>query len=183
MQPSAPQDLDALLELSGLPVFAVDADRRITRWSPGIAALTGFSEEEVAGLPCLVGIRCNNCLSSCGVYELGEVRGAPLLIYRKDGRGVRVRKYARVLHDAEGRARGAVEILVSQEEPLAGLDLAPRLEAAPPSPLAADAPDPAEARRIRQALDATRHRRVEAAKLLGLSRTTLWRKMKEHGIE
>ena len=36
--------------------------------------------------------------------------------------------------------------------------------------------------RIRQALQKTRHNRSAAADLLGISRSTLWRKMKEFGI-
>jgi DNA-binding NtrC family response regulator len=37
-----------------------------------------------------------------------------------------------------------------------------------------------EVDRIRQALKRTQYRREEAASLLGMSRTTLWRKMKEY---
>jgi transcriptional regulator with PAS, ATPase and Fis domain len=40
----------------------------------------------------------------------------------------------------------------------------------------------AEVGRIRVALERARYRREEAAKLLGISRTTLWRKMREHGL-
>jgi PAS domain S-box-containing protein len=42
--------------------------------------------------------------------------------------------------------------------------------------------EPHEARRIRAALEQAQYRRAEAASLLGMSRTTLWRKMREHGI-
>jgi PAS domain S-box-containing protein len=54
-----------------------------------------------------------------------------------------------------------------------------------PAPVrAADSPTDAdpEARRIRDALERAHYRRDEAAKLLGISRTTLWRKLKQHGI-
>ena len=37
-----------------------------------------------------------------------------------------------------------------------------------------------EVARIRAALERTHYRREEAASLLGMSRTTLWRKMKEY---
>ena len=36
---------------------------------------------------------------------------------------------------------------------------------------------------IRSALDAAEHRREQAARMLGMSRTTLWRKMREYGID
>jgi PAS domain S-box-containing protein len=176
-------ELAALLELSGLPVFAVDAQRRITRWSPGMEALTGFAADEVEGLPCLVGVRCTNCLSSCGVYEHGEVHGAPLTVYTRDGAPRAVRKYARVLRDGAGEATGALEVLVPQDSPVAGLGLVAGLPGAVEPAIEPGALDPTEARRIRQALESTRFRREAAAKLLGMSRTTLWRKMREHGIE
>ncbi len=43
--------------------------------------------------------------------------------------------------------------------------------------------DEAERRKIEEALRRTRWRREDAAKLLGISRTTLWRKMKKYGIK
>jgi len=54
------------------------------------------------------------------------------------------------------------------------------LAAGAPPPTATD--EPAEATRIRDALVSARYRREAAARLLGMSRTTLWRKMKEHGL-
>jgi transcriptional regulator of acetoin/glycerol metabolism len=39
-----------------------------------------------------------------------------------------------------------------------------------------------EGERIRAALEAHQWRRAEAAAALGMSRTTLWRKMREYGL-
>ena len=39
-----------------------------------------------------------------------------------------------------------------------------------------------EALRLHEALERAHYRRDEAARLLGMSRTTLWRKMKQHGL-
>ena len=41
---------------------------------------------------------------------------------------------------------------------------------------------PAERASIRDALEKEKGNRQKAAKLLGISKTTLWRKMKEYGI-
>ncbi len=55
--------------------------------------------------------------------------------------------------------------------------------AAPPASVAvADTGDP-ERRRIAAALEAHRWRRAETARALGISRTTLWRKMRELGLD
>lgn len=59
--------------------------------------------------------------------------------------------------------------------------------AAPREPTSIIAPEahvavPHEVHRIRAALEQTHYRKGEAAALLGMSRTTLWRKMKQYGL-
>ena len=62
---------------------------------------------------------------------------------------------------------------------------APPATPAPTEPQAADGlMVPADEReRLRQALEASRWRRTEAARALGMSRTTLWRKIRELGLD
>jgi DNA-binding NtrC family response regulator len=63
-------------------------------------------------------------------------------------------------------------------------DLPPEILAAqdsPPAAIAARDDDPERAR-LHAALEASRWRREAAASSLGISRTTLWRKMREHGL-
>jgi DNA-binding NtrC family response regulator/PAS domain-containing protein len=62
-----------------------------------------------------------------------------------------------------------------------GALLAPGLVAPIRTP-AATAEEVHEVRRIRLALEQAHYRRAEAARILGMSRTTLWRKMREHGL-
>jgi transcriptional regulator of acetoin/glycerol metabolism len=69
----------------------------------------------------------------------------------------------------------------SPEEP-GEATLPPETRPLSPSVLAPPAAEPHEARRIRAALEQAHYRRAEAASLLGISRTTLWRKMREHRI-
>ncbi len=72
----------------------------------------------------------------------------------------------------------------------AGIDSRPlRTTTSPPGrpdpPRIPDHLSPSEAAEAREILDAlarTRYRRADAARLLGISRTTLWRKMKQYGL-
>jgi len=61
-------------------------------------------------------------------------------------------------------------------------EAAPPSPAAPPDPAAAEAPADGEGARIRAALEAHRWHHARAAAELGISRTTLWRKMRALGL-
>ena len=103
--------LITLEQLAGLAWFEVDGERRLQRWSPAVERLTGYRADEVQGLPCVVGVRCEACLSECGVFEHGRVSAVPLTLHHKDGSLVEVSKSGRTLVDDEGRITGAIEVL------------------------------------------------------------------------
>ena len=106
-----PALLTTLEQLSDLAWFQVDDQRRLQRWSPAVERLTGYTADEVQGLPCVVGVRCEACLSDCGVFERGEVQAVPLTLHHKDGSLVPILKSGRTLVNAEGRITGAIEVL------------------------------------------------------------------------
>ena len=61
-------------------------------------------------------------------------------------------------------------------------DLPAEIVGGPPQAAAADAPVVSEAQRLRAALESHRWRREETARALGISRATLWRRMRELGL-
>jgi two-component system response regulator AtoC len=94
-------------------------------------------------------------------------------------------------HDYPGNVRELRNVLqyafaVGQGSMIDTADLPPELrgEGPPPEPHARDSETPKtrERARILDALDATNGRKAEAAERLGMSRSTLWRKMREHGL-
>lgn len=102
----------ALAELMpNAAVFAVDQNRDVVFWSEGASRLLGFDSGEVLGRHCLTGIRCGACLVGCGVAERGSVRDVPLVLHRKDGSPVAVRKFGVALRGADGAFAGTVEVL------------------------------------------------------------------------
>lgn len=175
VRPSTREEAEALSRIAAradLPYFRVDAQRNVTEMSPALARLTGFDAEEIVGRSCLRVHRCTECLKGCGVFDQGVVTDKELELYRADGSTVRVRKSGRVFFDDEGTIAGAVEIVEAVDDAPEGREA---LESR-------DAAEPTEATRIREALEQARYRRVEAARILGVSRTTLWRKMNEYGL-
>jgi PAS domain S-box-containing protein len=184
----------ALAEIADLPYFRVDADRNVVEMSPAMERLTGFRAEDAVGRSCLRIHRCEECLGGCGVFDQHTVLDRHLELYRADGSTVRVRKSGRVLLDGEGRITGAIEVVRALDvEPTsastaethdAEVDrLTPVVSVEPGAEVTpAAAAAQAEIEAIRSALTESRYRRTEAARLLGMSRTTLWRKMREYGL-
>ena len=181
----------ALAEIADLPYFRVDADRNVVEMSPAMERLTGFRAEDAVGRSCLNIHRCEECLSGCGVFDAHTVLDKHLELYRADGSTVRVRKSGRVLLDETGRITGAIEVVQplladptadpprSDDETV----LRPAVAVEPGCELTPEAAAArAEIESIRAALNESKYRRTEAARRLGMSRTTLWRKMREYGL-
>ncbi|MDT8340802.1 MAG: helix-turn-helix domain-containing protein [Longimicrobiales bacterium] len=162
------RSLELLGDLGQVAWFQVDGDRNVVAMSGAMADLTGIGREEALGRPCIYVSRCHECLRGCGVFERGWLLRHPLTLYADDGREIPVAKSGQVLLDAAGGIAGALEVVVP-------------LEGSPPEGACAGE-DTRESARIVQALNATRYNRTEAARMLGMSRTTLWRKMREYGI-
>ena len=92
-----------------------------------------------------------------------------LTLYSHEGSEIPVAKSGQVLLDENGDITGALEVV----RPLK------------PGSLVDErcmGKEAAEAARIAQVLAETRYNRTEAARVLGISRTTLWRKMREYDL-
>jgi PAS domain S-box-containing protein len=156
-------------DLADLAWFQVDGERNVVALSPAMEKLTGITAEQAVGRPCIYLSRCHECLRHCGVFEQGVVKQHHLTLYGHLGEEIPVSKSGQVLLDEDGTIVGAVEFVHPRSGN--GID-----ECADDQDLAG------EANRIAQALKDTRYNRTEAAKQLGISRTTLWRKMREYGL-
>ncbi len=161
------RDLASLLaDAADLAYFRVDAERNVVEMSPAMERLTGFRADDAIGRSCLWLHRCEECLKGCGVFEHGTVADKRLRLFRSDGSEVEVLKSGRVVRDEAGRITGAIEVVLPVVD----------------GTTSACAPEPTEALQIRAALERARYNRTVAARALGISRTSLWRKMKAYGI-
>ncbi len=140
--------------------FQVDADRNVVALTPAMERLTGFRAADVLGRSCLTLHRCPECLKGCRIFEFGGIENARVTLYRADGTEVAVIKSGTALQDSRGRIAGALEVV---------------------RPLPPQARE--ERERLLDALTRSKHRRAEAARILGISRSTLWRRMREHGVD
>lgn len=83
----------------------------------------------------------------------------------------------------EVRARMARALGSAQSDRVFPVDLFPELSEAPNTfETLAETRDAAERRQILRALELTKGQMIEAARLLGVSRTTLWEKMQKHDL-
>ena len=164
-----PASLEVLGGLAGVAWFQVDRNRNVVAMSPAMEKLTGIPRAEAIGRPCIYLSRCHECLKSCGVFEEGRVEEHPLTLYSANGSEIPVAKSGQVLLDRGGRIMGALEVVAPLANGMIVDDGCMDRETR-------------ESARISQALRETRYNRTEAAKVLGMSRTTLWRKMREYGL-
>ena len=108
------QKLEAILESIADGVFTVDGDWRITSFNRAAEDITGFSREEVIGLPCEEVFRSPTCRGMCPLRRAfatgGPVYDVEVEITRKDGRKVPVSVSAAPLRDADGVVIGGVEV-------------------------------------------------------------------------
>jgi PAS domain S-box-containing protein len=176
-------EAEAILDALGEGLFSVDGDWRITRFNKAAERITGFSAEEAVGEHCWNIFRTDVCESGCVLREVlsggGRSRSRrEVTILDSENREVPVEVSAATWLDDEGRMIGGVETFRDLSE-VAALRDALRQGTLP----ALGTVDPeAERASITAALERHGWNKVRAARALGISRATLWRKMRALGI-
>jgi PAS domain S-box-containing protein len=192
-------------------VFTVDRQFRITSFNRAAERITGISADEALGRRCSDVLHANICENGCAIRKMleagREVVGQPARILGNKTRPTPVSVSATALRGEDGAFVGAVETFrdlsvleqlrreiqghaigksTAVQKLFAVLPDNPQPANRPHTPVVARrAASPlgrAEADTIRDVLSNTGGHLGRAAKRLGISRTTLWRKMKKHGI-
>jgi transcriptional regulator of acetoin/glycerol metabolism len=168
--------VSGIFQSLGRAPICLDPELRVVHASEGLDQLSAPGSAEA-----VVGLRAERILGTDLLGEEGSLRRAlHVASHRRDRAFVAVCK-GQTIHPQdlpeevrEGRAPvvpGAVSSGATTQ--------APSLEA----PAASESASPSDEReRLRTALDAHRWNRAETARALGVSRTTLWRRMRELGL-
>jgi len=177
-------EAEAILDAIGEGLFTVDAEWRITRFNRAAERITGFAAREALGEHCWNIFRTDVCEAGCVLREAladgGRTHRRELTILDSDNREVPVEVSAAAWLDELGAMTGGVETFRDLSEVQA---LRKTLQGGELPALTGSTVRPeAEKAAIRAALERHGWNKVQAADDLGVSRATLWRKMKVHDI-
>ncbi len=104
---------DLILDAIADGVFAVDRDMRITAFNQAAEIITGWSHEEVVGLPCSEVFHSSICGDSCvlakSLEQAKTIVASPVFVKAKDGNTIPISVSAAPLTDPEGNVIGGVE--------------------------------------------------------------------------
>ena len=113
-----------VLDVVGQGIFTVDREGRITSFNRVAEEITGYSEDEVIGLPCADIFRTEICHEECplgrAIRSRGRIRGREVEITDRDGRKIPISVDTAPLETRTGRLIGGVEV-ITDLSPLKGL--------------------------------------------------------------
>ncbi len=173
-------------------VFSVDEEQRITSFNAAAEDLVGIAEHQALGRRCYEVFRTDACQRGCALRRTlgtGEsFREGRVWLVDGPQRRTPVGVQTAPLRDGNGRMMGAVELLwklpeseiCSQQASVRRPSVRAIMEAEI-DPGAGQLQSP-EAQRLARLLQAHSWNRAETAAALGISRSTLWRRMKEFGL-
>ncbi len=167
----------AILDCVTDAIITVDRDYRITSFNRAAEQLVGVFRAQALGRPCCEVLRCLDC---------GDEQRCPLAPVLRDGaphalRDVRlpgepqatraVCCTTQALRDDQGRVIGCVQTMSLRPTPVPAADR-------PLGPL-----ESSQRQAIAEVLRRCGGNRAAACAELGLSRSTLWRKMRQYGLD
>jgi hypothetical protein len=188
--------LPELLDAIPVGILVLDAERRVVALNRRLREWTGASARGAVGLPCREVVDHSACGEHCPIPVMAPADGIRCFASvweRGPGPSLPLSISVGPILESGGRIVGFLESVTADgfgffppnpeepafpDSPLDRWKSFRRRAPAPPEPTWADV----EHRLILDALVRAGGKRTEAAKLLGWSRSTLWRKMKARGM-
>ena len=114
-----PVELRQLVDEMDIAILITDAQRRMLLGNRRFEVLTGFSDAEMAGVPCRDILRCDQCLSNCLAEEADRSRAPVTRICNIINRS-RIKLDVRVtsvpIHGRRGETIGFMETIVERRQ-------------------------------------------------------------------
>lgn len=173
--------LQVVLDTISDAVFLVDRTFRIVAFNRVAEDLTGHKRGEVVGERCRDVLRTPACGNDCCMSRAvrsGEAQLGENTLQTRDDRSLAVTLRVAALRDGDGKIVGGIEAFRIAAAPSPKGPRAAGRKTAPLSILAASERATIEAVLLRNGGN-----QVAASRELGISRTTLWRKMRKLGID
>lgn len=160
-------------------VVTIGLDKRIKYLNRAAEQLLGYTLKEARNMPCAAVVDCTACRNNCLLDQLLST-GRPITHYEsilenRHGQAVTISTNATLLRGPGGRVIGGVEV-IRDRLPIQDDFVDRALECEKPL-------EAIERRLVLRALSQTGWSYKETAERLKISRTTLWRKMKEFRID
>ncbi len=174
----SPEQVKAVLDAVDDGILVINHDFAITSFNQSAEQLTGVSREQALGRHCSEVLRTDVCGDDCPMHQVmradGGARTATAIMHPRHGEPAEVEMRVAVLRDEHGGISGGVKVFRRHTDadgrgrsaPVPGLSI---LEAS-------------ERRAIEDTLRRCQWNQAAASQALGISRTTLWRKMKRLSI-
>ena len=112
----ARQAMDALIEVSPLPIIALDRDAKVRTWNPAAEAVFGWSEEEVVGKAPPVLASGEMKREFAQAMEGASFEGWKVRRQRSDGSPVDLGVWSAPVRDANGAVEGTIAVVADLTE-------------------------------------------------------------------
>ena len=189
----SPEHFETVLDSVSDAVLTIDRDFVVTSFNAAAEALTGFHRSEAIGQLCHEILRSSVCrnVADCPMTQLmgtgSDSFTCRCTVRDRHDREAALTVLARALRNSHGVIVGGVETFRAStpgDGPLAPCSLSVATVAAAQPPPSPGVPilEASQRGTIENVLCKNRWNRTAACRELGLSRTTLWRKMRRLGI-
>ncbi len=174
----SPEQMQAVLDAVDDAILVIKPDFTIASFNRSAVELTGVPRDQALGQPCSDVLRTDVCGADCPMHQVlragGGARTATATMHPRHGEPAEVDMRVDALRDERGGITGGVKVFRRRANGAGRADAAPL-----PGLTILQA---SERRAIEDTLRRCGWNQAAASQALGISRTTLWRKMKRLNI-
>jgi PAS domain S-box-containing protein len=171
---------EAFLDALHDAVVSIGGNKRVEFINHAAERLLGYTREEAIGQPCDRVVQCAACHQDCLLERRRPINDFNTVLTNRAGQRISIQTNTLLFLDPRGKLGGGVEIIRERRES-SGPNGRDRLFS---DLVRKDRPlEVMERRLLDELMEEVHWNCKEAARRLGISRTTLWRRLKEHDLQ